>query len=171
MRQFLHHDLIGIILGILDETKLNPALLDLEITESIAASDMNRTIQIQNSIRSLGISISIDDFGTGYSSLSYLKKFPIQNLKVDRSFVSDVATNQDDASIVQAIIALGHTLGLKVVAEGVETREQLEFLQDLDCNEYQGYYFHAPMAAEDFSRLLAEHGGMEYNRAQESESE
>ena len=167
MRQFLHHDLIGIILGILDETKLNPTLLDLEITETIAASDMNRTIQIQNNIRSLGISISIDDFGTGYSSLSYLKKFPIQNLKVDRSFVSDVATNQDDASIVQAIIALGHTLGLKVVAEGVETREQLEFLKNLDCNEYQGYYFHAPMSAEDFSRLLAEHGEMRKGQASE----
>ncbi len=160
MRQFLHHDLIGIILGILDETKLNPALLDLEITESVVASDMNRTIQIQNDIRSLGISISIDDFGTGYSSLSYLKKFPIQNLKVDRSFVSDITTDQDDASIVQAIIALGHTLGLKVVAEGVETREQLDFLKGLDCNEYQGYYFHAPMPAEDFSRLLAEHRGI-----------
>ena len=169
MRQFLHHDLIGIILGILDETKLNPTLLDLEITETIAASDMNRTIQIQNSIRSLGISISIDDFGTGYSSLSYLKKFPIQNLKVDRSFVSDVANNQDDASIVQAIIALGHTLGLKVVAEGVETKEQLDFLKDLDCNEYQGYYFHAPMPAEDFTRLLAEHGGMKNNRLLKSE--
>ncbi|MCG8620227.1 MAG: GGDEF domain-containing phosphodiesterase, partial [Desulfobacterales bacterium] len=154
MRQFLQQDLMDMIVDILDDTGLDPGCLDLEITESIVASDMARTIDIQNAIRSLGISISIDDFGTGYSSLSYLKKFPIQNLKVDRSFVRDIGENQDDASIVQAIIALGHTLGLKVVAEGVETREQLEFLKALNCNEYQGYYFHAPMPADQFYDLL-----------------
>lgn len=155
MRQFLHQDLMKTLIRILEETGLDPDCLDLEITESVVASDMDRTVEIQNAIRSLGVSLSIDDFGTGYSSLSYLKTFPIQNLKVDRSFVSDIAVNRDDASIVRAIIAMGHSLGLRVVAEGVETREQLEFLKALNCNEYQGYYFRAPMPAEDFDALLA----------------
>ncbi len=120
----------------------------------MVASDIENTINTLKSIRELGVSISIDDFGTGYSSLSYLKRFPIQHLKIDRSFVMDIITSKDDASIVKAIIAMGHSLGLSIVAEGVETFEQLEFLNNLNCDEYQGYYFSRPVPGEDFVKFL-----------------
>lgn len=156
MRQFLHHDLVDMISDILKETGLAPSSLDLEITETAAASDMERTIGILKRLRALGISISIDDFGTGYSSLSYLKRFPIQNLKVDRSFVLDITSDQDDAPIVRAVIALGHSMGLSVIAEGVETPQQLAFLTGLHCDEFQGYHFSPPLPAAEFQKLFKE---------------
>jgi len=107
-----------------------------------------------NRLHEMGIQLSIDDFGTGYSSLSYLKRFPISTLKIDQSFVCDLSTNRDDAAIVNAIIALGHGLGLKVIAEGVETIEQLDYLRTLKCDEIQGYLFSRPVPADEMTRLL-----------------
>lgn len=154
MKQFLHHDLEQMIVNSLKETGLEPSGLDLEITESSAAVDMGQTVTILKRLNALGITLSIDDFGTGYSSLSYLKQFPIQNLKVDRSFVLDILTDRDAASIAQAIVALGHSLGLSVVAEGVETRRQLAFFQQIMCDECQGFFFHPPLPEAEFTKLL-----------------
>ena len=118
-------------------------------------NDAPRLIQMLGELRAMGVQIAVDDFGTGYSSLSYLKRFPLHRLKVDRSFIADVTTRSDDAAIVHTIITLGHNLGLKVVAEGVESAEQLEFLRRNGCDEMQGYYFSPPLAAEKLATLLA----------------
>jgi EAL domain-containing protein (putative c-di-GMP-specific phosphodiesterase class I) len=107
-----------------------------------------------NELKQMGVLISIDDFGTGYSSLSYLKRFPIDKLKVDQSFVRDISTHADDAAMVRTIITMGHNLRLKVIAEGVETAEQLAFLKEQQCDEIQGYYFSQPLAADDFSEYV-----------------
>jgi EAL domain-containing protein (putative c-di-GMP-specific phosphodiesterase class I) len=111
-------------------------------------------IETLHAIKNLGVNIAVDDFGTGYSSLSYLKRFPVDRLKVDRSFVQDIATDADDAAIVRTIIALGHNLGLKVVAEGVETDQQIDFLRVNGCDELQGYYFSEPVSAWRMAKLL-----------------
>jgi EAL domain-containing protein (putative c-di-GMP-specific phosphodiesterase class I) len=111
-------------------------------------------------LNDLGVQIALDDFGTGYSSLSYLKRFPVDRLKVDRSFVQDIGTDVDDATIVRTIIALGHNLGLKVVAEGVENEQQIEFLCANLCDELQGYYFGKPMQAAELARLLRRDAGL-----------
>src|SRR5690606_20925886 len=114
---------------------LDPACLEIDLTASMVKQDAEKMIQMLHAIKRLRVQIAVDDFGTGYSSLSYLKRFPVDRLKVDRSFVKDLATNPDDATIVSTIIALGHTLGLKVVAEGVETEAQVEFLRRNGCDE------------------------------------
>jgi diguanylate cyclase (GGDEF)-like protein/PAS domain S-box-containing protein len=151
-RQFRHDGLIQTISEILATTGLDARYLEIELTESAVMHDAEQFIAMLTELKRLGVSISLDDFGTGYSSLSYLKRFPVDRLKVDRSFVLDIATDSDDATIVKAIIALGHNLGLKVVAEGVETAEQLEFLLVNQCDELQGFYFGAPMSAEAIER-------------------
>jgi EAL domain-containing protein (putative c-di-GMP-specific phosphodiesterase class I) len=109
-------------------------------------------------MREWGLTISIDDFGTGYSSLGYIKTLPIDHIKIDRSFVTDINTNFQDQAIVEAIIAMSQKLGIKNIAEGVETVEQLDFLHDLGCHEIQGYYFHRPLSVEDFEKLLRTQG-------------
>ena len=126
------------------------------MTESSIINNAESAINILREIRKSGIRTSIDDFGTGYSSLGYLRQMPIDVLKIDKSFIDDVADNPDDASLVMAIITLAHNLRLSVVAEGVETEEQLKFLNLLRCDEWQGYLFSKPVAAEAFGRLLAE---------------
>ncbi len=155
-RQFSQENLVDMVGGILKETGLEPRCLDLEITESTAMKDAEAAIVILQKLKSLGVHISIDDFGTGYSSLSYLKKFPVDALKIHQSFVADVPRNADDAAIVEAVIALADSLKLRVIAEGVETEEQLDFLKSHRCYRIQGYYFNQAMPVDDFSKLLRE---------------
>jgi EAL domain-containing protein (putative c-di-GMP-specific phosphodiesterase class I) len=153
-RQFEQLNLSETVLEIIRETGINPGCLELELTESSIMKNPESAIKTLVKLKETGIKISIDDFGTGYSSLGYLKHLPIDILKIDRSFVRDLTTNPDDAAIVMAIIALGHNLNLKVVAEGVETEEQLKFLHLLRCDEWQGFFNSKPMPAEAFKRLL-----------------
>lgn len=153
-RQLSQEILVNKISEILEETGLEPNALELELTESVAMQDAETTIKIFTELKERGIRISIDDFGTGYSSLSYLKRFPIDKLKIDQSFVKDIASDSDDEAIVKAIIAVAHSLKLKVVAEGVETKEQLKFLRLNHCDEWQGYYFSRPVPADEITALL-----------------
>ncbi len=152
-RQFQQTNLASTIAEILQATELDPRYLEVEITESIAIQDINFTIDLLRELQSMGIAIAMDDFGTGYSSLSSLKHFPIDKLKIDRSFIRDLMTNPHDAAIIQAVVALGHGLNLKVVAEGVETSEQLEFLKLIHCDAVQGYLLSKPLPAEDIASL------------------
>ena len=153
-KQFNDRNLITIVQNVLEETGLAAEFLNLEITENMVIGNVDTAIDIMNRITETGIRISIDDFGTGYSSLNYLKRFPVSELKIDRSFVLDIPENPDDVAITKAIISLAHSLNLKVVAEGVETREQLEFMQRYCCEELQGYYFSKPVPGEDFLNYL-----------------
>ena len=153
-QQFLQADLLKFIINTLNGTKFPPHLLELELTESTLISDLNCIDKILNEISTMKIGISLDDFGTGYSSLSYLKRLPICTLKIDKSFLLDIATNSTDAVIVQAVIALGKILKLHVIAEGVETEEQLNFLIKHKCQEGQGFYLSKPLTAEHMSTLL-----------------
>ncbi|HZX25782.1 MAG TPA: EAL domain-containing protein [Telluria sp.] len=153
-RQFAADDLIANIRAVLEETGLEPKYLEIELTESLFMSDIAQAVEVLHQMKALGIKLSIDDFGTGYSSLSYLSRFPIDVLKIDRSFVNDIARDASDAAIVASIIALAHNLQLNVIAEGVESPEQLHYLRRHGCDEMQGYYFSKPLAASDFAQLL-----------------
>jgi diguanylate cyclase (GGDEF)-like protein/PAS domain S-box-containing protein len=155
-RQFAAKDLGPSIRRILEEHQVDPTLIELEITESSLMANIEEAARTLEYLDRLGVSLSIDDFGTGYSSLGYLKRFPLSALKIDRTFVRDITSDGDDATITRAVISMAHNLGLKVIAEGVETRAQLEFLAEYGCNEIQGYYFSHPMAAEDCSAWLRE---------------
>ena len=139
---------------ILHETQLPAQYLELELTESILMESADDTVHLLRKLKKMGVHLAIDDFGTGYSSLNYLKHFPIDRLKIDRSFVRDILKDPDDAAIAEAIIVLAHSLKIKVLAEGVETREQLEFLLARSCDEMQGYYFSHPLCVKDFTTLL-----------------
>lgn len=154
--QFRQPNFIARVSEILAQTGLDPDLFELELTEGVLVEDTAASIDILSQLNSLGLSVSIDDFGTGYSSLSYLKRFPLDALKIDRSFVRDLATDPDDAAIVTATIALAHSLRLRVVAEGVETDAQVAFLRDLGCDEAQGYLYSPPIPADDFRAWLVE---------------
>jgi len=139
---------------ILDETALDPHSLELELTESVLMARVESTAMILQALRERGVQLAVDDFGTGYSSLSYLQKFNVDVLKIDQSFVRQIRTAGDDAIIVTAVIAMARSLRLRVVAEGVDTREQLEFLRANHCDEAQGYYFSRPVSAHAFANLL-----------------
>jgi predicted signal transduction protein with EAL and GGDEF domain len=139
--------------AILTETGLEPRYLELELTETFLMQDSKSTAAVLQALKDMGVQLALDDFGTGYSSLSYLKRFPIDTLKIDRSFVCDMTTDADDASIVSAVISMGKSLHLRVVAEGVETREQLSLLRAQSCPEGQGYDFSRPVAAGEFTQL------------------
>lgn len=152
--QFRHSNLPDLVSQILDEEGLAPQYLELELTESIALHNPKGAIAIINDLHRRGIRLSIDDFGTGYSSLSYLKKFKVYKLKIDQSFVRDISTDLEDKAIVSATINLAKSLGLKTIAEGVETKEQLAFLKEQGCDEAQGYLFSKPLVAIDFEKLL-----------------
>jgi len=140
--------------AILKDTRLEPRYLELELTESVLMQHAESTASVLQALKAMGVQLAVDDFGTGYSSLSYLRRFPIDTLKVDRSFVRQITADADDAIIASAVISMGKSLKLRVVAEGVETREQLAFLQDQRCDEGQGYYFSRPVVAEQFAKLL-----------------
>ena len=135
---------------VLVEHALEPQFLELELTESLLMDDTDKHLKLLNELRDIGIEISIDDFGTGYSSLSYLKRFPVNSLKIDRSFIRDMAADEDDAAIVKGTIGLVHSLRRRVVAEGVETQDQHDLLHAYGCDEIQGYYYSRPLGAEEF---------------------
>ena len=149
-QQFRQKHLLATVEAALHDTGLDPSMLELELTESAVMHNAEESACILEQLSRLGVHISIDDFGTGYSSLSYLKRFPLDKLKIDRSFIRELATNAEDAAIVRAIISLAHSLKLKVIAEGVETAEQLEFLRQLGCDQYQGFHCSPAMPPDEF---------------------
>ncbi len=154
--QFREAGLVESIRRALDDEGLKAQYLEVELTESAVMSDPEQSIAILEQLSAMGVLVSVDDFGTGYSSMSYLRRFPIDKLKIDRVFINEIVSRPQDASIVRAIVSLAHSLGLKVVAEGVETHAQLHFVKAAGCDEYQGYYFSRPLPAGDFERLIRE---------------
>lgn len=154
-RQFQHRELLSNIRDVMEHSGLAKGWLELEITESAVMQEPEITANILAVIKALGVTIAIDDFGTGYSSLAYLKRFPVDKLKIDRTFVSDICRDPDDAAIVFAVINMAHSLGIGVIAEGVETFEQLQYLRAKGCDEAQGYYFGRPMVARDITAMIA----------------
>jgi PAS domain S-box-containing protein len=152
---FRQGDLIGSVAAALEESRLDPQLLELEVTESMLMQNVDATLDTLSRLKDMGVRLAIDDFGTGYSSLSYLKRFPLDTLKIDRSFIKDLPRAAEDAAIAKAIIGMAHSLKLSVVAEGVETTEQLAFLQQHGCDVVQGFVFSRPVPADEFEMLLA----------------
>ncbi len=159
-KQFGQYHLDQVIASTLMEAGLDPQYLELEITESTIMKDAGQNTIILQKFKDMGISLAIDDFGTGYSSLSYLKHFPISRLKIDRSFVKDITTNPDDAAIAEIIIDIARSLKMNVIAEGVETRAQMQFLSFNNCVEMQGYLFSRPVPADVFANQLR--NGLKY---------
>ncbi len=155
--QFANDATVPYVESTLRKFGIAPGYLGLEITEGTVMGDPNKAVAALRRLKDIGVNISLDDFGTGYSSLSYLKRFPIDVLKIDKSFVDDVTTNANDAAIALSVISLAHNLNMRVIAEGVETREQVQFLTERGCDEMQGYYFSRPVNAEAFTALLREH--------------
>jgi predicted signal transduction protein with EAL and GGDEF domain len=155
-RQFQQQDLDTVIGKTLKITGIDPRLLEFELTESVLMKEAETAANALQNLKAFGVQISMDDFGTGYSSLAYLKRFPLDILKIDRTFIRDVTTDPDDAKITVAMINLAHSLELKVVAEGVETKAQLDFLVCHGCDEMQGYYFSRPLPPESASQMLVE---------------
>jgi EAL domain-containing protein (putative c-di-GMP-specific phosphodiesterase class I) len=153
-QQMYSDDLVAIVKSAVSDSGIGAEMLELEITESLLMRDIEATIDALNDLKKFGVDLSVDDFGTGYSSLSYLKRFPIDMLKIDRSFVRDLHHDSEDAAICAAIIAMGHNLGLKVIAEGVELEEQLAYLRDHDCDQIQGFLFSKPLPAGEFEALV-----------------
>lgn len=152
--QFHRDDVIALVRDILGRTRMSPHMLELEITESAVMKDIEQTLNLLQQLKDIGIELAIDDFGTGYSSLAYLKRFPVHRLKIDRSFIMNICENKDEATIAKTIIQLGHAIGLNVIAEGVETLDQINFLTDHGCDEFQGYYFSKPLASKDFKDFI-----------------
>ncbi|MHB0912981.1 MAG: sensor domain-containing protein [Armatimonadota bacterium] len=158
-REFQHADLVGVVKSVLDETELSAEYLELELTESAIMQNPDLAARLLEKLKSMGLRISIDDFGTGYSSLSRIKHLPIDTLKIDQSFIRGIPANADDTAIAAAIVAMAHSMRLRVIAEGVETLEQIEFLNSIDCDEIQGYFVSGPVPDEEFANLLANTAG------------
>lgn len=152
--QFRQADFVRGVTQILQQTGANPANLKLELTESLLITDINDVVDKIQQLAAMGIGFALDDFGTGYSSLAYLKRLPLTQLKIDRSFVRDILTDSNDEAIARVVIALGNTLGLEVLAEGVETARQLAALKQLGCYQYQGYLFGKPLPISEFNHAL-----------------
>ncbi|XOF35397.1 MAG: putative bifunctional diguanylate cyclase/phosphodiesterase [Candidatus Electrothrix sp. YB6] len=155
-RQFQDDRLFQLIMACLNEFGITPEMLELEITESVLMEYPDDAVMLLRKIHDFGVRIAIDDFGTGYSSLAYLKKFPVNTLKIDRAFIADITYDTNDAAIVESILAMARSLHLKVIAEGVETKEQADFLREKGCDEVQGYYFSRPLAPEQYAELLSD---------------
>ncbi|MFO7577415.1 MAG: EAL domain-containing protein [Pelovirga sp.] len=155
-RQFRQGDVVEIVSRTLERSGLDPALLDLELTESMVMDNPHAAHDTLHELKRLGVDLSLDDFGTGYSSLNYLRRFPVDNLKIDQTFISDVADDESAASVTTSIIAIAHSLKMRAIAEGVETPEQLDFLMSRECDAMQGYLFSRPLPAETFAELLKE---------------
>ena len=153
-RQFSEPDLVARVGAVLAETGLAPSCLELELTESMFMNDVALAVELLHALKGLGVTLSIDDFGTGYSSFSYLRRLPIDVLKIDRAFIDDITGDAGNAAIVASIIALAYNLKLRVIAEGVETAQQLALLRSHGCDEMQGYYFSRPLPAAQFEQLL-----------------
>jgi EAL domain-containing protein (putative c-di-GMP-specific phosphodiesterase class I) len=158
VRQFQHPDLVGDVAEALQRSGLDASLLTVEITESLFARDIDETVRKIGLLKNLGVKLALDDFGTGYSSLSYLRRFPIDSLKIDKSFIDGVTTSAEGHAVVAAITQLGHTLHMEVVAEGLETSEQVQALDALECPLGQGYHFSRPLVAGDAVKLLLTSG-------------
>jgi EAL domain-containing protein (putative c-di-GMP-specific phosphodiesterase class I) len=154
-RQFRDPNLGQHVSRALTESGLDPRLLELEITESMVMQEPEKAAALLEDLKAMGLYLSIDDFGTGYSSLAYLKRFPIDAIKIDRSFIKDIPADPDDLAITQAVIAMAHSLRLRAVAEGVETEEQLDWLKRFGCEEMQGYLFSKPLPTEEAGRFLS----------------
>jgi EAL domain-containing protein (putative c-di-GMP-specific phosphodiesterase class I) len=168
--QFRLANLVDQIHGALEASALDPQFLEVELTESAVMSDPETSIRILEAISRMGVLVSVDDFGTGYSSMSYLRRFPIDKLKIDRCFVEDMTRRAEDASIVGAIISLAHSLHLKVIAEGVETPEQLALLAQLGCDQYQGFHFSPAVLPERFAALVRQEPGITEDEAAQTHS-
>jgi diguanylate cyclase (GGDEF)-like protein/PAS domain S-box-containing protein len=167
--QFQDEGFLADLLSVLRETGMDPRSLELEVTESVLMKNTEATVSILNAVRDIGIRVAVDDFGTGYSSLSYLRQFPLDSLKIDQSFLRKIHLAPDDSIIISAIIGMGRNIGLRVVAEGVETAEELAFLKANDCDEAQGYYFSRPAPAEEFVKLLAACDDLVFNSIAEKD--
>jgi EAL domain-containing protein (putative c-di-GMP-specific phosphodiesterase class I) len=153
-RQFKDKSLVSRVVAALRESGLDPKYLELELTESSIMQDVQRAVATMKELQSLGVQLSIDDFGTGYSSLSALRTFPVIRLKIDKSFINELSTSQSDRAVASAMIALGQKLNLRVIAEGVETDDQVSFLRENNCDEMQGYHFSKPVQASEIEELL-----------------
>jgi diguanylate cyclase len=151
-RQFFQRDFVGMVERVLSATGLASSRLELEITESVAMQSTERSLAMLRHFREMGVAIAVDDFGTGQSSLSYLKRFPVDTVKIDRSFVKDILSGKNDEWIITAILMLANHLGLRTIAEGVESEEQCAFLLNHDCREFQGYLISRPLDAETFAQ-------------------
>lgn len=160
-RQLENDDIIRVTKNTLARTGINPKMVELEVTESAAMTDFKQTLALLHELRDLGITLSIDDFGTGHSSLSYLQQLPVHTLKIDRAFIKDIGTEKDDGTIAKTIVAMAHSLKLNVIAEGIETVEHLQFLQQCGCDEIQGYLFSQPLPEDEFTHYLAKPGSIE----------
>jgi polar amino acid transport system substrate-binding protein len=161
-KQLLQQELVSIIKEILDEANLEPSRLEIEITETIAMKNIDTAMYILKDLKKMGIKISLDDFGTGYSSLNYLKILAIDYLKIDKSFITDIQESESQGEIAKAVITLAHGVNLEVIAEGVETVEQLEFLRKFNCDKFQGYWYSPPVPAKEFEKLLIKEKSKDY---------
>jgi EAL domain-containing protein (putative c-di-GMP-specific phosphodiesterase class I) len=158
--QFHDEHLLRDVTAILEATGLAANLLELEITESLLMSDIERTGSILTGLKELGVRVAVDDFGLGYTTLSTLRRFPLDTIKIDRSFVRELHEVDEDRALTEAIIAMGKSLSLTVVAQGVETKEQVDFLREHACDELQGFYFNLPLPAAQFAAVLSAQAGM-----------
>jgi EAL domain-containing protein (putative c-di-GMP-specific phosphodiesterase class I) len=155
VRQFAANNLPELVANVLHETQLPPHMLELEVTESLALHSVAATLGTLHACKALGVQLAMDDFGTGYSSLAYLKRYPLDSLKIDQAFVRNITRDAGDAAITRAIVAMAHSFGMSVIAEGVETADQLEFLRQLDCEDFQGYLFSKPVTATEAQKCFS----------------